>query len=1060
MSTTQVSIRLGVEGKAEVKRAFDEVGKAGQDAFRGVATSMDSAGAAADRETQRLQRLAQAARQAAAADQAQRSFNQVLGVGIGPSKSARDSAAVFEEAARAAEDLAARTAALRAQIDPLGAAQTKLNAEIAEANALFKAGAITAEEQAAAHALAQGRFNATARALGTVGATGKLTSSQLVNLSYQLNDVVVSLASGQRPLMVLMQQGSQIAQIFGPGTGVTGILRGVWQGLTSLISPTTAVVGGIAAIGAAVGYSYYRYIESQKELEVALAGTGRAAGATVGQIERIAEQSAFAGNVSVAAAREMAAAFLGTGKIAVANFEGLIKVVKNYAATTGTDAKAATKELASAFADPIRGADALNDKLNFLDDRTRQYVRTLADHNDRTGAQRLLLDALKGSLVNAAEATTALGRAWDFVGRMASNAYDAIGRAISRAIDGAPIEERLKELQQERARLQALIENPPTRFAAQARNVNTRLLADVDAEIAKIEAKLNAIEARARDARANELSILAGTVARELTPGFEELQALRARQAQLRSALDDPLVRQKVADLRQVEAAYDAITRALRTWLDPAEKARRLDELELKALEAKTPAQKAAIAEERRRLELAGQAIPVAIAEANIARAATQARAEATQALIDQSRVVEVNTRATLGLAEAWLKGAAAAQQAEVRRKALTEAVQNGVEVEARARELLREQIAEQAAQSAKSVSDLTAEADAQRRLNDAVLAGRHTSEQAQRQMQVEQALRPLIVAQSLAEGEAKTTLARIVDHLRGAYARLHGEQARAAALQTLEGQRNQVELLQKQIELAGRSESQRAIIIAQLQAEQQLRQKGIDLASAEGQAILANAATIERLNQELARSQGAMQVLQGITDTTFNHFANLIAEGKLDWKSWADAGRAAIADIEKEILKLAVLNPFKNMLFGTNLPTLGNVGGLLGNLFGGFFGGGAGLSPATAAARLFGSPIYHAGAIAGDPAPTRLVPRDLFQTAPRFHEGAFLKPDEVPAILQRGERVLSREETRRYAERESGAQPIINVVIQTPNPAAFQASRTQIAAELARAVRMGTRGL
>jgi hypothetical protein len=175
---------------------------------------------------------------------------------------------------------------------------------------------------------------------------------------------------------------------------------------------------------------------------------------------------------------------------------------------------------------------------------------------------------------------------------------------------------------------------------------------------------------------------------------------------------------------------------------------------------------------------------------------------------------------------------------------------------------------------------------------------------------------------------------------LRGAYARLHGEQARAAALQTIEGQKNQIELLQKQIELTGQGESQRAIIIAQLQAEQQLRQKGIDLASAEGQAILANAAYIERLNQELARSNGAMQALQGITDTTFNHFATLIAQGKTDWKSWADAGRAALADIEKEILKLAVMNPFKNFLFGTNLPTLSNVGGLFSNVFGGFFGG------------------------------------------------------------------------------------------------------------------------
>ena len=278
MSTTNVSIRLGVEGKAEVKRAFDEVGKSGTGRvpWRRVRDGRgwrrhgpaDAASCSGWRRRPR---------QAGAADQAQRSFNPVLGVTTAP-KSARESAAVFEETARAAEDLAARTAALRAQIDPLGAAQTRLNAEIAEANSLFKAGAITAQEQAAAHGLAQARFDGTAKALGAVGASGKLTSAQLVNLSYQLNDVVVSLAGGQRPLMVLMQQGSQIAQIFGPGAGVTGILRGVWQGLTSLITPTTAVIAGIAAVGAALGYSYYRYIESQKEIEVALGGAGPGSG--------------------------------------------------------------------------------------------------------------------------------------------------------------------------------------------------------------------------------------------------------------------------------------------------------------------------------------------------------------------------------------------------------------------------------------------------------------------------------------------------------------------------------------------------------------------------------------------------------------------------------------------------------------------------------------------------------------------------------------------------------------------------------------------------------------
>ncbi len=1036
MTTTQVSIRLGVEGKADVKRAFEEVGKAGQDAFRGAATDMDAAGAAADRHAQRLQRLAEAARQAGAADQAQRGFNAALGVGTVP-KSARESAAVFEESARAAEDLAARTAALRAQIDPLGAAQGRLNAEIANANSLFKAGAITTTEQAAAHGLAQARFDATARALGGVGASGKLTSNQLVNLSYQLNDVVVSLASGQRPLMVLMQQGSQIAQIFGPGAGVSGILRGVWQGLTALITPTTAVVAGIAAIGGAAVYAYYSYISSQKELEVALGGTGRAAGATVGQIEEIAEKSASSAGVSVAAAREMEAAFLQTGKIAVANFEALIKVAKSYAATTGVDIPTATKELAQGFADPIRGADALNQKLNFLDDRTRLYIRTLAEHNDRTGAQRVMLEALKGSLINAADATTALGRAWDFVGRMASNAMDALGRGISRLLDGAPLEEQLKQLQATRERLQALIENP---VARQSRNFATRQLADVNAEIAKIEAKLDAIQARAKEAKANELSVRAGTVARELTPGFEELQTLRAREAQLRNALLDPLVRQKVADLKQVETAYDAVTRAILTWLDPAEKARRLDELEVQALAAKTPAQRAAFAEERRRLELAGQAVPVAIAEADATRAATKARADATQALIDQTRVLEVNAQATLVVAEAYLKSAAAAQQAEVRRKALTEAVQNGVDVERRSRELLMEQIAEQAAQSAKSVNDLGSEAGARRRLNDAIAAGRLSTEQANQQMQVEQALRPLLIAQSLAEGDAKATLGRVVDALRGAYARLHGEQARAAALQTIEGQKNQVELLQKQIELAGQSESQRAIIIAQLQAEQQLRLKGIELASAEGQAIIANAANIERLNQELARSQGAMQSLQGMTDTVFNRFSTLIAEGKTDWKSWADAGRAALADIEKEILRLAVLNPLKNFLFGTNLTTLNNVGGLFGNLFQGF--------------------KFHEGGVVGVDGTPRFAPAGLFHNAPRLHDGAFLSPDEVPAILQRGERVLSRAEAATYGRDKQGSPIILNFAVQTPDAASFRRAQGQITADMASALRRAERNL
>ena len=63
------------------------------------------------------------------------------------------------------------------------------------------------------------------------------------------------------------------------------------------------------------------------------------------------------------------------------------------------------------------------------------------------------------------------------------------------------------------------------------------------------------------------------------------------------------------------------------------------------------------------------------------------------------------------------------------------------------------------------------------------------------------------------------------------------------------------------------------------------------------------------------------------------------------------------------------------------------------------------------------------------------------------------------PAVLLRGERVLDRAETRRYNARES-RQPIFNFNFQTPDPAAFKASKNQIAASLTRAVQAGMRGL
>ena len=90
---------------------------------------------------------------------------------------------------------------------------------------------------------------------------------------------------------------------------------------------------------------------------------------------------------------------------------------------------------------------------------------------------------------------------------------------------------------------------------------------------------------------------------------------------------------------------------------------------------------------------------------------------------------------------------------------------------------------------------------------------------------------------------------------------------------------------------------------------------------------------------------------------------------------------------------------------------------------------------------------------------PMRTVPAAAFLHAPRFHNGGSfgLRPDEQAAILQRGERVLSRRESAGYGQ---SSAPAVNVTIMARDAESFRQSRTQVASDIARAVSLGRRGM
>jgi hypothetical protein len=181
--------------------------------------------------------------------------------------------------------------------------------------------------------------------------------------------------------------------------------------------------------------------------------------------------------------------------------------------------------------------------------------------------------------------------------------------------------------------------------------------------------------------------------------------------------------------------------------------------------------------------------------------------------------------------------------------------------------------------------------------------------------------------------------------------------------------------------------------------------------------------------------AEKAKETGQGIGDALVSGFrgaedavGEFVKTGKLGMR---DLVTSILADLAKVSVRRFVLAPVANAL-----------GGILGSL-----------GPAFAS-------ILHAGGMAGGSAPQRLVPALAFAGAPRMHGGgvAGLRPDEVPAILQRGERVLSRTETRDFDRAGAGGGVTINIM--TNDAESFRRSRTQVASDIARAVAFGRRGM
>lgn len=457
-----------------------------------------------------------------------------------------------------------------------------------------------------------------------VASTGQFTRStglaryELINLGRQVGDIGTMLAMGQSPFAILASQGAQVADVFATTSASIGsVIRQIGGGALRFASSGAGLATGAGAILAAGAYSAISYADAQRQVENALRGVGAASGVSLAGINRFAAAEAAAGKVSTASAREISAAFASTGRVDPTKLPGLGSFAKDFATFTGLGMDDSMKELASAFADPSRGAEMLAGKIGGLNSAALRWMQAQQAAGDLLGAQRTLMQTFAQQVEGATERTGLFARAWESVKRSVSEADNALGRALNGSTDA----ERLASLQQQRDRLQ---QTPGLGVANQFRMLEAQIR-PLEA-IVELERQREAIDARV--AKAGNASLAASAIADQLDPYRKQMEELVALQTKLDEARK---LNKGAPEYEEWGRALDRVKGAIGTLLPSVERERLAHDLAMRAISARTLEERVAIEVAREGLRLSGEKISTAEREIAMNRKAAEVQAQANR---------------------------------------------------------------------------------------------------------------------------------------------------------------------------------------------------------------------------------------------------------------------------------------------------------------------------------------------------------------------------------------------------------------------------------------------
>lgn len=253
--------------------------------------------------------------------------------------------------------------------------------------------------------------------------SAKQMEQALRGVPAQFTDIFTSIASGQQPLTVFLQQGGQLKDMFG-GAGAAANALGSY--VVGLVNPLTlaAATAGLLAV------AYNQGSKEADALSQALIMTGNAAGASTPQLQAMAKAVAATVGATQGAANEAIAAAASTGKIAAGNIELVSQAALKLNRAVGASIQDTISDFAELGKEPVKASEKLNEKYNYLTASIYQQIKALEDQGKTLEAGALAQKAYADAMSGRADAVVAnlgsIERAWKGIIDTSKRAWDAM----------------------------------------------------------------------------------------------------------------------------------------------------------------------------------------------------------------------------------------------------------------------------------------------------------------------------------------------------------------------------------------------------------------------------------------------------------------------------------------------------------------------------------------------------------------------------------------------------------------------------------------------------------